>query len=253
MIQFATRNNDEVTILNRGTIKDVPFFSEALNEEINLLIYIPANYSPLYQYHICIASDGKDYFQLGGLPRLADELIDNYEIEQTIFVGVPYVNAKDRTRKYIPSGDLFDAYMRFLAHELVSYLDEEFSTFGLANSRALIGDSMAATASLMGVCRYPNIFGKAILQSPYVDDKVMEIVEQFNASSSPYVYHIIGLQENKVMTMDKEEKDFLTPNRKLHELIVSKGINTFYEEFDGNHTWTYWKPDLKRALIKNFG
>jgi len=236
--------------MDKGTVKDITFFSNSLQEELNLLIYIPTNYSPLFQYHLCIASDGHDYFQLGGIARLADQLIDNYDIEQTIFVGVPYRNAKDRPRKYIPTGDLFNAYMRFLAHELVPYLDEEFSTNQLASSRVLIGDSMAATASLMGVIHYPNIFGKAILQSPYVDEHVLAKVEEFAQADSIFLYHIIGLKEDQVTTMDKQIKDFLTPNRTLHDMIVLKNIPTFYEEFDGNHTWKYWKPDISRALIK---
>jgi enterochelin esterase-like enzyme len=239
--------------MDKGTIKDIAFFSNSLQEEINLLVYIPANYSPLYQYHLCIASDGRDYFQLGGIARLADQLIDDYDIEQTIFVGVPYRDAKDRTRKYIPTGDLFNAYMRFLAHELVPYLDAEFSTNQLAASRVLMGDSMAATASLMGVIHYPNIFGKAIMHSPYVDEHVLAKLEGFNQGDSIFLYHVIGLKEDKVTTTDKQIKDFLTPNRTLHDMIVSKKIPTFYEEFDGNHTWTYWKPDLNRALIKIFG
>lgn len=239
--------------MDRGTVKDVTFYSDALKEELNLLIYIPSNYTPLYQYHVCIASDGRDYFQLGGIARLADQLIDDYEIENVIIFGVPYVDAADRARKYIPSGDLFDAYMRFLAHELVPYIDNEFSTYGLAASRALIGDSMAATASLMGVLKYPNIFGKAVMQSPYVDEKVLQMLENTNDLNGNFIYHIIGLKEDKVQTMDKQIKDFLTPNRLLHEIVKKKNIAHFYEEFDGNHTWTYWKPDLTRALIKIFG
>ncbi len=239
--------------MDKGTVKNIAFFSNSLQEEIDLLVYIPANYSPLFQYHLCIASDGRDYFQLGGIARLADQLIDDYDIEQTIFVGVPYRDAKDRARKYIPTGDLFNAYMRFLAHELVPYLDAEFSTNQLAASRVLMGDSMAATASLMGVIHYPNIFGKAIMHSPYVDEHVLAKLETFNQGDSIFLYHVIGLKEDKVTTMDKQIKDFLTPNRMLHDMIVSKRVPTFYEEFDGNHTWTYWKPDLNRALMKIFG
>lgn len=67
------------------------------------------------------------------------------------------------------------------------------------------------------------------------------------------MYHIIGLREDKVVTTDKTIKDFLTPNRALHELIGELGIPCFYEEIEGNHTWKYWKPDLKRALIEIFG
>ena len=239
--------------MDKGTVKDITFFSDSLQEEINLLVYIPANYSPLYQYHLCIASDGRDYFQLGGIARLADKLIDDYDIEQTIFVGVPYRDVKDRTRKYIPTGDLFDSYMRFLAHELVPYLDAEFSTNQLASSRVLMGDSMAGTAALMGVIHYPNIFGKAILHSPYVDEHVLEKMEGVTHGDSIFLYHVIGLKEDQVTTMDKQIKDFLTPNRALHDMIMLKNIPNFYEEFDGNHTWTYWKADLNRALIKIFG
>lgn len=253
MIQF--RDNDwlGVTTLEKGTVKEVAFFSTALQEQLELLIYIPANYSPLFEYNILIASDGRDYFQLGGIPRLADQLIEDYIIENVIIVGVPYKSVADRKRKYIPGGDQFEAYMRFLAHELVPYLDEEYTTFQVGSSRALIGDSMAATASLMAAVHYPNIFGKAILQSPYVDEAVLEEVRRANQTDLLALYHIIGLRENEVITMDKQVKDFLTPNRALHKLIVELEITTFYEEIEGNHTWKYWKPDLKRALIEIFG
>lgn len=242
-----------MTTLDKGTVKDVTFFSNALNEELELLIYIPANYSPLFEYNILIASDGRDYFQLGGIPRLADQLIDDYVIENMIIVGVPYKDYQDRKRKYIPTGDQFEAYMRFLAHELVPFLDAEFSTSQMGGGRALIGDSMAATISLMTAIHYPNIFGKAILQSPFVDEHVLQAVRQAKNLNTLSLYHIIGLREKEVILKDKSVKDFLTPNRELNQLFVSLGVDTFYEEFDGNHTWTYWKPDLKRALIEIFG
>ncbi|HWL12464.1 MAG TPA: alpha/beta hydrolase-fold protein [Ureibacillus sp.] len=238
--------------MDHGTIREVSFFSASLNEEQELLIYIPANYTPLNKYNILIASDGKDYFQLGGISRLADELLDDYEIENIIIVGIPYKSIGDRRRKYIPTGEFHEAYLRFLAHELVPYLDGEFSTYQLGSTRGVIGDSMAATASLMAALKYPSIFSKAILQSPYVDEHVLKTVENSNNMNAVSIYHIIGKGEDKVLTTDKQIKDFLTPNRQLHELFLAKGYKTFYEEFDGNHTWKYWKPDLRRALIENF-
>ncbi|MFY3790372.1 alpha/beta hydrolase [Ureibacillus sp. MALMAid1270] len=238
--------------MEKGTIQDVAFFSEALQENIELLIYVPANYTPLYKYNILIASDGKDYFQLGGISKLADELIEDYEIENIIIVGIPYKNIHDRKNKYIPTGEKHEAYLRFLAHELVPYLDKEYSTLQMGSTRALIGDSMAATVSLLGVLKYPNIFSKAILQSPYVDEHVLSIVKESQTQSQLSIYHVIGKEEIEVVTTDKTVKDFLTPNRQLHQLLSEKGYKIFYEEFEGNHTWKYWKPDLRRALIENF-
>jgi len=238
--------------MDHGTIKEVSFLSSSLNEEVELLIYVPANYTPLNKYNILIASDGKDYFQLGGITRLADQLLEDYEIENLIIVGIPYKSVEDRRKKYIPTGESNEAYLRFLAHELVPYLDQEFSTYQLGSTRGVIGDSMAATVSLLAALKYPTIFSKAILQSPYVDEHVLKIVEESINMDAVSIYHVIGKGEDKVLTTDKKIKDFLTPNRQLHKLLTSKGYKTFYEETNGNHTWKYWKPDLKRALIQNF-
>ncbi|HWK22451.1 MAG TPA: alpha/beta hydrolase-fold protein [Ureibacillus sp.] len=238
--------------MDHGTIREVSFYSSSLNEEEELFIYVPANYTPLNKYHILIASDGKDYFQLGGITRLADQLIEDYEIENLIIVGIPYKSVEDRRKKYIPTGELHEAYLRFLAHELVPYLDEEYSTYQLGSTRGVIGDSMAATVSLLAALKYPTIFGKAILQSPYVDEHVLRFVENSKNTNALSIYHVIGKGEDQVLTTDKKIKDFLAPNRELHKLLVEKGYKTFYEEIDGNHTWKYWKPDLRRALIENF-
>ncbi len=246
------QTQEGVSSLDKGTVQDLTFYSESLQEELQLYIYVPANYSPLYKYNILIASDGKDYFQLGGITKLADELIDDYEIENLIIAFVPYKDINDRRHKYIPSGEQHEAYLRFLAHELVPYLDNEFSTYQMGMSRGVIGDSMAATASLMAALKYPSIFGKVILQSPYVDDDVLKAVENFKDPAAISIYHIVGKGEDQVVTMDKSVKDFLTPNRQLHDLMIHKGFSIFYDEFDGNHTWKYWKPDLRRALIENF-
>lgn len=239
--------------MNRGTVEDLTLYSKELQEEMQLLIYLPFNYSPLYKYTLVIASDGKDYFQLGRAPRVADELLENKEIENIIFVGIPYKSVKDRSSKYEPTGEQHAAYLRFLAHELVPFLDEKYPTYQVGMGRALIGDSLAATVSLSAALKYPNIFGRVILQSPKVGDELLEKVSNF-ASAHPFtVYHVIGKGETAVKLTNGETADFLEPNRALNKLLINKGFSVFYEEFDGEHTWKYWQPDLKRALLQNFG
>ena len=69
------------------------------------------------------------------------------EIEDLIIVGIPYRDVHDRRKKYHPDGEQHAAYIRFLAHELVPYLDEEFPTYQIGTGRVLIGDSLGATVS----------------------------------------------------------------------------------------------------------
>ncbi|MEH7354652.1 esterase family protein [Neobacillus drentensis] len=232
----------------KGTIKELTFQSLELGEEMQLLVYLPANFSPLYKYSLLIAQDGRDYFQLGRIGRLADEFLFEREIENIIIVGVPYKDVENRRRKYHPDGDQNQQYIRFLAHELVPFLDKEFPTYHMGSTRALIGDSLGATVSLMTALQYPHTFGKVVLQSPLVDEQVLKLVKDFSEAQLVEIYHVIGTQETEVKTTDGRISDFLSPNRKLSKVIIEKPFTYFYEEFNGNHTWKYWQPDLRRAL-----
>ncbi|CAM3097735.1 alpha/beta hydrolase-fold protein [Filibacter tadaridae] len=236
-----------------GKIEDITLHSNELDEDMQLLIYLPHNYSPLYKYSILIASDGKDYFQYGRIGRVVDELLDAEEIENVIVVGVPYKSVPERRRLYHPEGDRHEAYIRFLAHELVPYLDKLYPTYQVGAGRGLIGDSLAATISLLTALKYPNIFGRVMLHSPYVDDSVLAAVETAKDSSCFSIYHVIGKKETAVKTTEDGEKDFLTPNRILNELIERKGFLYFYEELEGEHTWKQWQPDVRRAIQTVYG
>lgn len=236
----------------KGTIKELTIKSNELGEEMLLLIYLPANFSPLYKYSLLIAQDGRDYFQLGRIGRLADEYLFAKEIENLIIVGIPYKNVEDRRRKYHPDGDQHQQYIRFLAHELVPFLDQEFPTYQIGSTRALIGDSLGATVSLLTALQYPHTFGKVLLQSPYVDEQVMDMVKSFTKTEFLEIYHIVGNQETEVQTTNGKISDFLTPNRELSTILTSKSITYFYDEFNGDHTWAHWQPDLKRAIKMMF-
>jgi len=232
----------------QGKIEEVSLFSYSLAEEMTLLIYTPASYSPLNKYTLLIAQDGKDYFQLGRIGRVVEELNKENEIENLIIVGIPYKSVEDRWRKYHPDGNQFEAYIRFLAHELVPFLDTEYPTLQIGMGRALIGDSLAATVSFIAALEYPNTFGHVILQSPFVNDQILQYAEEMKNAELLQIYHTIGNAETEVRTTDKQTKDFLTPNRELTEILHKKSCLYHYHEFEGGHFWTHWQPDIKKAL-----
>ncbi|MEK5379716.1 alpha/beta hydrolase [Niallia sp. FSL W8-0635] len=236
----------------KGTIKEATLFSNALGEEITLLIYLPPSFSPLYKYHLLIAQDGKDYFQFGRIGRVADELLANHQIAETIIVGIPYSSVQDRREKYHPDGPQNKAYIRFLAHELIPYLDEQFPTYQMGLGRGLIGDSLGATVSLMTALKYPHTFGKIILQSPLVNEEVLERIRQFDSYHLLEIDHIIGTGETAVQTTIQTTEDFLTPNRELAQLLKSTNSEYTYEEFNGNHTWKHWQPYIAKMLVRMF-
>ncbi|MGD6818923.1 esterase family protein [Metabacillus sp. 84] len=235
-----------------GIVKESSFFSEALDEELTVLTYLPKSFSPLYKYSVLIAQDGQDYFRLGRIARQYESLLETGNAENLIIVGIPYKNVKDRREKYHPEGAKFAAYKRFLAHELVPFLDREFPTYQVGQGRALIGDSLAATIGFMTALDYPSIFGKIIMQSPYVDAQVLEAVSSFTSGPEMTIYHQVGIRETEVKTTAGEVQNFIEPNRELQKAIEKKGFPYTYEEFDGDHTWTHWQPLLPDALKAMF-
>ncbi|MFD1705664.1 alpha/beta hydrolase [Siminovitchia sediminis] len=234
--------------MTQGKISEIEFYSKEMNERLELLVYLPASYSDLYKYSLLIVQDGKDYFQMGRLSRFADELLENGEIENVIIVGIPYKNVKDRREKYHPEGEKNQLYIRFLAHELLPWLEQKYPTSSIGKSRTLMGDSLAGTVSLMAALQYPHTFGKVIMHSPFVNDEVLAAVRSHQDPQLLDVYHVIGKDENKITFSPERVEDFLTPNRKLHKVFQERGFEFFYEEFDGGHSWKYWQPDVKRAL-----
>ncbi|MFC4559359.1 alpha/beta hydrolase [Virgibacillus kekensis] len=237
----------------KGTMIDKEIESKYLNETMTLKIYQPESFSDLYKYHICIMQDGNDYYQLGRAATLSDRLHDSKEIHNTVFVGIHYQDKYDRRKKYHPSGEQNGAYTKFLVNEVVPFLDDLLPTYHMGQSRALMGDSLAGTLALMTAMKYPHTFGKVIMQSPYVDDTVLDAVKEAKDIHSIDVYHTIGTYESAVDTTDGQTLDFVEPNRELHKLLDEKGSSYRYHELeDGEHTWKYWQKDLKRALVSTF-
>lgn len=236
----------------RGTIQDYPIYSHKLDETVDLLVYLPATFSPLYKYQVLIALDGADYFQLGGIAKLADELHYHEKIERTIIVGVPYQNGKDRHDKYHPEGVQSQEFLQFLAQELVPYLDRAYPTYQIGMGRALIGDSLAGFTAFKTALTYPHTFGKVALQSPYAHPSLISTIEQFANPALLEIYHVVGTEETSVKTTRGKFENFIEPNRSLATLLNEKGFPYSYKEFDGDHTWTYWQKDLRCALQSLF-
>lgn len=235
--------------MRKGKMAEQIIDSEYLQEEMLLKIYTPEGYSPFLQYKIGIMQDGDDYFQMGRIASVSDQLHEDGDIDQTIFIGIHYQDKYDRRKKYHPDGEQQQAYIQFLIHEVVPFLDENYATMQMEQSRILIGDSLAGTLALMAAVTYPHTFGKVIMQSPYIDQTVLQLVENAENLATLDIYHTIGKKETAVQTTDDSILDFLTPNRHLSEVLLNKSLNYEYKELtDAHHTWGYWQKDLPTAL-----
>lgn len=233
-----------------GTMEKTEINSSFLNETLEIKIYIPEGFSPFTSYHVAIMQDGNDYFQMGRIATLSDKLHENEEIADTIFAGIHYADKYDRWKKYYPNGEQNEAYIEFLVHEVVPMLKERVSNI---ESFALMGDSLAGTLALMTTLKHPEIFSKIIMQSPFVNDTVLQTTEDAESLKDIDIYHTIGTKETNVDMTNGTEANFINPNRKLNETLENKDGNyTYHELEEGDHTWKYWQNDMTRALTTIF-
>jgi enterochelin esterase-like enzyme len=237
----------------KGTMVEREINSNYLDEKMTIKIFKPEKFSDLYKYTVCIMQDGNDYFQMGRIATLSDRLHESEEITNTVFVGIHYQDRHDRRKKYHPAGEQNESYTNFLVREVVPLLDNELPTYNMGYTRALMGDSLAGTLALMTALKYPNTFGKVIMQSPYVDETVLEKVKNTNNLHSMDIYHTIGTEETEVEMTNNETMDFVAPNRELSKLLLETGASYTYHELEGGiHTWKYWQKDMKRVLKTMF-
>lgn len=229
--------------------------SAYLDETIKIKVFIPKNFNSLYPNQICYMQDGDDYYQMGRVATVSDRLHEEEVLVNTTFVGIHYIDRKDRQKKYHPNGEQFFQYQQFLIKEVIPIVDELLPLNPLGKAQTLIGDSLAGTFALLTALSYPTVFTQVIMQSPLVDDAVIQTVheEKENIHRLSY-YHSIGLKETAVWTSLGDELDFVEPNQRLAQLLQKDSTNYKYETIsEGNHTWKYWQRELPEVLEHMLG
>ena len=238
----------------KGRMTELRMNSIKLNEKKIVKIYEPETIQPFSKSNICIMQDGDDYFNIGRIATLSDEFHEEQTITNTYFVGIHYEDRYDRINKYHPDGEQYEAYLQFLVKEVLPTLEEKLPSNPLGTSYALMGDSLAATFALTAGVTYPNIFKTIILQSPLVDETVINKVKMADDLSTLQLYHTVGQKETDVPTTKFGKLDFITPNRMLKEILTKKTNFYTYQEFEkGDHTWKHWQKDLRNILPLLFG
>src|SRR5699024_7910266 len=75
--------------------------SEFLQEEKQVKIYLPETFDNLYETKCCFMQDGDDYFKMGRVATLSDNLHENGAIQNTVFIGIHYEDRHDRLKNTI--------------------------------------------------------------------------------------------------------------------------------------------------------
>lgn len=232
-----------------GKINKHQFYSDILEREVTISIYLPEDYTDLFKHQVIICFDGLDFLRFGRIQREYERLRKDQEIQRAIIVGFHYESVEKRREEFHPQGSRSHLTVKAIGKELLPFIDATFPTYKVGNARLLMGDSLAGSIALLTSLTYPTIFSQVAMLSPQYDDIIKEKLIDCETKAQLSIWHAIGLEEEDfTLPTNGKRANFLTPNRELNQLIKQYHVKYEYQEFDGGHNWKSWKPMLGDIL-----
>ncbi len=149
-------------------------------------VFYPPGYEENYlkRYPVIYMQDGQNLFfpdeAFGGRHWRIDETLLVLEqmnaIDKLIVVGI---YPKDRIRDYTKPG--YEAYGRYIVHQLKPHIDANYRTLVGPATTALMGSSLGGVVSFYLAWQYPEVFGMAACMSStfgYQDDLRSRVLQE---------------------------------------------------------------------------
>ncbi|MEM1041668.1 MAG: alpha/beta hydrolase-fold protein [Bacteroidota bacterium] len=224
-----------------------------------VLVHTPPGYDAeaSARYPSVYFLDGRDYVAFAHAPAVLDWLTERGETEPVVAV---FVDPPNRHRPESPNRmteyGMNDAFVAFLADELVPFIDSRYRTRPAADARLIVGDSYGGLAATYVPFRRSDVFGLGHSQSGYHSfqgDRMIRLIA--SAPPAPVrLYVDVGTYETTVGVglLPDGERDFTAANRRLRDALTKRGYDFVYAEYPEGHTWGNWRAHLMDGLRRFF-
>lgn len=243
----------------------------------DLLIWTPPGYNdPEYatrDYPVLYMFDGQNIFeQLPGVPgewhadEIATDLIESGKIEPIIIVGIPNSGA-GRLEEYLPFGEYRGITGRgaqttaWMMREVMPKIERAFRVKLGPDSTAIGGASLGGAMAIYASTAYPDVFGKAIVESlPMMGDEGASAEQYLKGAKGWPGKLFIGMGGHEVSN-DQADEERNTMYRKWAQNVdrlaskggVAKANRKLMIVPDANHNENAWSARFDDALIFLFG
>jgi enterochelin esterase-like enzyme len=220
-----------------GTILDTSFFSNQLNNDRPIKIYLPQGYSVKKQYPVIVFHDGLEFVSLAHILNTLDYLIAHHEIEPVIGVFVPPV---DRNNEY--GGTKKDEFTEFIVKELMPVIDRKYSTSKDPSKRATFGISEGGNIALYIGMKHPETFGKIAAMS---SDVQTVISTGFQKSAKMNLEFYLDIGKYDIPVLISLVNNFI-------KILQNKHYNYQFRQWNEGHSWENWKMHVGLPLRQFF-
>ncbi|WP_379127739.1 alpha/beta hydrolase [Paenibacillus sp. sgz500958] len=244
-----------------SSIQTITFHSVSLDRDMRFNIYLPEGYSEERKYPVLYLIHGLGSTETMWMPDLgmnetADQLIAGGKIKPLIMV-TPQID-----HSFGFNSGIKGYYSDYISKDLVTFVDNHFSTDVSRDSRYIGGLSMGGWAALHNAFIHPEVFSKAGGHSPalWLDDWTNAPEEHYTLYPSEEARQLRDpirlaatedLQGMKIYLDcgDRDNNKFYEGTEKLYKALQARNIPVEYHAFPGGHDDAYWKAHESDYLL----
>ncbi len=230
-----------------GTLTSHTLDSNYLNQTRTFFVYEPAGQLVGRKLPTVYINNGSDYLNLIDATEILDRLIARRLIPPLLAVFIPPINV-------VQEYSLNDAYLRFLAEELVPFVQQTYDTDLGPEVTGVLGSAEGGLAAVYAALKRPDVFGLAAGQSGTYAANGDALIQQFarqrsgQANLDPVRYYLVVGSYETAVDGDDHEGNVLAANQRLAEKIGALDQDLLYEVRPEGHSWGLWRGTLGRAL-----
>jgi enterochelin esterase family protein len=244
-----------------GRVEKQRFKSAALNNEREIAVYLPPQYSPRAEpYPLLVVFDEDAYLTLVPTPTILDNLISEARIPPVIalFVG----NAPGARDRELPCNPEFS---RALVTELLPWAHGLYNFTRDPRYTVVAGSSAGGLAAACSGLWHPEALGNVLSQSGAFHRTPPSGSDTADSSSEPnWVARQFISSPKKPLRfyLDAGSTEFnatggadsiLFCTRTLRDVLRAKGYEVHFQEFAGGHDYLGWRGTLADGLIALMG
>lgn len=221
----------------KGRFIDTTFGSGSIAKR-TVRMYLPPGFdASSARFPVVLFHDGLDYWNLGSVGTILDNLIADKKIMPLIAVFVP---AQDRVPEYRTTKR--DAYMSFICDTVMGYVQRRFPTIESPRFRAVIGASDGGHCALyQGVMR-PDVFGNIGAQSSNVTSLITDRLKADPRLTTDFHLDIGMFDIPQLIPLV----------RNLRSLLDTRQYAHAYKEVNEGHSWGNWRARVGAILMRFF-
>jgi enterochelin esterase-like enzyme len=240
----------------KGDVESYTIPSTALGQARQVWVYTPPAFrSDAPPYNLLLLSDGQTYTSLIPLPTILDNLIAAGLIPPLIAV---MVETAGETRNL--ELNCYPPFIDFLGIDLIPWIRAQYPVTTNPARTFIAGLSAGGLAAAYAGLQRHDLFGNVLSQSgsfywaPEGDLEAEWLARQFVCQDRlPVRFYIeVGLMEVGE-TPAPFGPSMVTVNRHFRDVLMAKGYDVIYTEFNGAHDYFCWSTTFADGLMALMG